>query len=121
MGKVQKMLVPATDEDKEEYLVERRNASYIADRFINEKSVELGRASVSMYEEIIHPNEEQEDEEENEDANQKNIGWVNSRFVKWFGRVDEEKLRPFFIRKYNHAKTILEDEYQELIRLKYKD
>lgn len=121
MGKVQKMLVPATDEDKEEYLIERRNASYIADRFINEKSVELGRASVSMYEEIIHPNEEQEDEEENEDANQKNIGWVNSRFVKWFGRVDEEKLRPFFIRKYNHAKTILEDEYQELIRLKYKD
>jgi len=121
MGKVQKMLVPATDEDKEEYLVERRNASYIADRFINEKSVELGRASVSMYEEIIHPNEEQEDEEENEDANQINIGWVNSRFVKWFGRVDEEKLRPFFIRKYNHAKTILEDEYQELIRLKYKD
>jgi len=121
MGKVQKMLVPATDEDKEENLVERRNASYIADRFINEKSVELGRASVSMYEEIIHPNEEQEDEEENEDANQINIGWVNSRFVKWFGRVDEEKLRPFFIRKYNHAKTILEDEYQELIRLKYKD
>jgi len=121
MGKVQKMLVPATNEDKEEYLVERRNASYIADRFINEKSVELGRASVSMYEEIIHPNEEQEDEEENEDANQINIGWVNSRFVKWFGRVDEEKLRPFFIRKYNHAKTILEDEYQELIRLKYKD
>lgn len=119
MGKVQKMLVPATDEDKEEYLVERRNASYIADRFINEKSVELSRGSV--YEEIIHPNEEQEDEEENEDANQKNIGWVNSRFVKWFGRVDEEKLRPFFIRKYNHAKTILEDEYQELIRLKYKD
>jgi len=119
MGKVQKMLVPATDEDKEEYLVERRNASYIADRFINEKSVELGRGSV--YEEIIHPNEEQEDEEENEDANQINIGWVNSRFVKWFGRVDEEKLRPFFIRKYNHAKTILEDEYQELIRLKYKD
>lgn len=121
MGKVQKMLVPATNEDKEEYLVERRNASYIADRFINEKSVELGRASLSMYEEIIHPNEEQEDEEENEDANQINIGWVNSRFVKWFGRVDEEKLRPFFIRKYNHAKTILEDEYQELIRLKYKD
>ena len=65
MGKVQKMLVPATVEDKEEYLEERRNQSYIADKFINEKSVEVGRST--HYEEIIHPNEEKEENEEEGD------------------------------------------------------
>jgi hypothetical protein len=118
MGKVQKMLVPATVEDKEEYLEERRHASYVADRYINEKSIEVGRST--HYEEIIHPNEENDDIEEEGDQ-KSNIGWVNSRFVRWFGRFDEEKLRPFFIRKYNSAKTILEDEYQELLKLKFKD
>jgi len=41
--------------------------------------------------------------------------------VNWFLKFDEEKLRPFFIRKYNPAKAVLEDEYQELIKLKFRD
>lgn len=97
---------------------ERRTVSYIADKFINEKSVEVGRST--HYEEIIHPNEEQEENEE-EGESKSNVGWVNSKFVKWFLRFDEEKLRPFFIRKYNAAKAVLEDEYQELINLKFRD
>lgn len=112
------MLVPATVEDKEEYLEERRTVSYIADKFINEKSVDVGRST--HYEEIIHPNEEQ-DENEVEGETKSNIGWVNSKFVRWFLKFDEEKLRPFFIRKYNPAKAVLEDEYQELIKLKFRD
>jgi len=41
--------------------------------------------------------------------------------VKWFVKFDEQKLRPFFIRKYNAAKLVLEDEYQELINMKNKN
>jgi len=41
-------------------LEERRRATTIAQNYINEKSIDVGRAS--HYEEIIHPNEEKEDD-----------------------------------------------------------
>ena len=49
--------MPATKEDKEEYLEERRNQSYIAEKYINEKSVDAGLRA-THHEEIVHPNEE---------------------------------------------------------------
>lgn len=55
------MLVPATVEDKEEYLEERRTVSLAAEAYIN-KAVDKARA-MSHYEEIIHPNEINEEED----------------------------------------------------------
>ena len=111
------MLVPATVEDKEEYLEERREATFIAENYINEKS-----RSGTFYEEIVHPNEENDDGDVSHLGGVKsNVGWVNSSFVKWFSKFDEEKLRPFFIRKYNAATVVLEDEYQELLQQKLRD
>lgn len=116
MSKVQQILVPATVEDKEEYLVERRTVSLAAETYIN-RAVEKARA-MSHYEEILHPNEINEEDDSNNKSKQKStIGWVNSKFVNWFLKFDEEKLRPFFIRKYDAAKAALEDEQQELIYL----
>ena len=103
------MLVPATDEDKEEFLIEKRHQSKIVEAHISSNSINLGERRASHYEQIIHPNEEKEDDDD-DDSGPK-VGWVNSGFVKWFARFDEEKLRPFFIRKYNAAKIVLEDEY----------
>ena len=85
MGKVQKLLVPATVEDKEEYLEERREATFIAENYINEKS-----RSGTIYEEIVHPNEENDDRDVSHLGGVKsNVGWVNSSFVKWFSKFDE--------------------------------
>jgi len=36
---------------------------------------------------------------------------VHSRFVRWFVKFDEQKLRPFFIKNYTKALIVLADEY----------
>jgi len=73
------------------------------------------------HEEIVHPNEERSgsvDEDIDPDAP---FHWPSSSFVRWFLRIDESHLRPFFIRKYNKRVALLEDEYQELIKQKFDD
>ena len=71
----------------------------------------------SHYEEIIHPNDEKEEDTESDEEDEiAEPSWKTSRFVKWFSRYDENVLKPFFIRKYNKAVMLLEDEYQELIK-----
>ena len=71
----------------------------------------------SHYEEIIHPNDENEEDTESDEEDEiAEPSWKTSRFVKWFSRYDENVLKPFFIRKYNKAVMLLEDEYQELIK-----
>ena len=80
---------------------------------------------VSVYEEITHPNEEQEEENEDDgfqydDAGNK-IGWTGSWFYNWFAEYDEAVLRPFFIRNYDPNIVILEDEYQEALKVKFDD
>ena len=61
------------------------------------------QSMLSHYETIEHPNEitdvsTRDDQDPNEP-----FSWPNSSFVKWFSKYDETTLRPFFIRKYNHA------------------
>jgi len=71
--------------------------------------------AVSVYEEMQHPNEEVEEEEEvdpgllNKDGER--IGWTNSWFYNWFSKFDEETLRPMFIRNFSPEQIILADEY----------
>jgi hypothetical protein len=65
----------------------------------------------SHYEEIEHPNEANDDSSEEEHDPNEPASWAKSRFVKWFAHYDENVLRPFFIRKYNKARIMLEDEY----------
>jgi hypothetical protein len=67
-----------------------------------------------------HPNEEEEHEDVHEgaiDSEGKRVGWTGSSFYKWFGKFDEETLRPFFIRNYDRDVVILEDEYQEVLKV----
>ena len=83
--------------------------------------------SDSEYEEIVHPNAEEEPEEIRRKMSYlmpdgpEPGSWADSRFVRWFADFDEHKLRPFFIRNYNVATAMLEDEYQELIANKFDD
>ena len=81
------------------------------------KSLAKRRASSlfneSHYEEIIHPNEEKPLDESmvsNKDENEP-ASWATSSFVRWFLQIDENLLRPFFIRKYNKNVRLLDDEY----------
>ena len=108
MGKVQKILVPPTEDEKEEYIEELRATSMIAGK-------EIARSLGTTYEEIVHPNEEVEDESHLMDSTdifgKPPVGWTHSRFYIWFGSFDENTLRPFFIRDYTAAKIVLEDEY----------
>jgi|APCry1669190327_1035288.scaffolds.fasta_scaffold98708_1 hypothetical protein len=55
MKKVQNYLVPPTEEEKEEYIEELREATFIAEKAINKN-----RSTSTHYEEIVHPNEELE-------------------------------------------------------------
>jgi hypothetical protein len=71
------------------------------------------RRGSSHHEEIIHPNEEKERSTSilDEVVPGSPFHWPSSRFVRWFLVFDEEKLRPFFIRNYDRAVALLEDEY----------
>ncbi len=69
---------------------------------------------------MLHPNEESTHDMVEEgmlDADGKVIGWTGSAFYLWFGRFDESHLKPFFIRNYSRDAIILEDEYQEVLKL----
>jgi hypothetical protein len=67
-----------------------------------------------------HPNEESTHDMVEEgilDENGEVVGWTGSAFYIWFGRIDESHLKPFFIRNYSRDAIILEDEYQEVLKL----
>lgn len=97
--------------------MKRRNSS-----FNHNESQEITKRRVSSahneshYEEIEHPNEVNEDSSDEEYDPNEPASWAKSRFVRWFGQFDENVLRPCFIRRYNRARAMLEDEYQELLR-----
>lgn len=74
------------------------------------------RRASSHYEEILHPNEEVAEKNDEEIDPNAPFHWPTSRFVVWFLKFDEETLRPFFIRKYSKTRLLIEDQYQELIR-----
>jgi len=66
------------------------------------------------YDELIHPNLEDEPEEVGPISyllpNGAEPGsWADSGFVKWFATFDEEKLRPFLIRNYDVVTALIED------------
>ena len=42
--------------------------------------------------------------------------WVNSRFVAWFIKFDEMKLRPFLIRKYDIGNIVLADQLDDVMQ-----
>ena len=63
------------------------------------------QVSTSLYEQIVHPNEEKS---MISDARRPSylLGripntFANSKFVNWFVNFDETKLRPFLIRNYS--------------------
>lgn len=109
MGKVQSILCKATDEDEEEYVeMQRKNSVMVMDELKK-------RRNSSVYEEMTHPNEEETEKLDDYDPSAP-FHWPQSSFVRWFLKVDEEKLRPFFIRKYSKSKIFIEDQYQELVK-----
>lgn len=66
------------------------------------------------YDELIHPNLEEEPEEVRPVTyllpNGAEPGsWADSGFVKWFAKFDEDKLRPFLIRNYDVVTALIED------------
>ena len=91
MDKVQKILVPPKDGDLQLSHLDRH----------------ASQVTVSMYEEIMHPNEDKSMisdisrrpsyllGNQNEPAS-----WQTSAFVNWFVKFDEYTLRPFLIRNY---------------------
>jgi len=73
---------------------------------------------MSHYEEIIHPNLEKHDDEEEKPrlesvltANRPPVpgSFYTSSLVKWWMRVDESHMKPFFIRNYDRLRAIVED------------
>lgn len=116
MSIVQKFLVSPSEEDLKE-----------VERDMRSKSIaqETAMRSISVYEEITHPNEEADEENEDDgfqyDAAGNKIGWTGSWFYNWFAKFDESTLRPFFIRNYDPNIVILEDEYQEALKVKFDD
>lgn len=119
IAKVQAYLVPATQEDEEEFHEMQRKNSAIIDGEVKKR-----RAS-SMWdhhENIVHPNEERDTKEvDEEDDPNAPFHWPKSRFVKWFTQFDEEKLKPFFIRRYDRVRAAIEDQYQELLKKKFEE
>ena len=67
----------------------------------------LSQVTTSMYEEIVHPNEEKSMISDAPSRRPSYLlgtqpaSWVNSAFVNWFVQFDENKLRPFLIRNYS--------------------
>lgn len=85
----------------------------------------IHRRAVSIYEEMKHPNEEDEHDDLHEGQldteTGERIGWTASSFYKWFSNYDEKTLRPFFIRNYDRDIIILEDEYQDVLKVKFSE
>lgn len=79
----------------------------------------------SIYESIQHPNMEEETSEQGtkreSDEPEKNIGFADSKFAKWFGKFDEQTLRPFLIRNYTQNAVELQDAYNELLMTEFND
>lgn len=102
MGKVQSILVPGSAEDEEEYnLMRRKNSAMI------ESELRQRRASSVFqdhHEEIEHPNEQKDEDFDLEYEEGEPFSWPKSSFVRWFLRIDESTLKPFFIRKYSRVK-----------------
>jgi hypothetical protein len=48
-------------------------------------------------------------------------GWPHSKFYKWFGIYNERVLCPMFIRNYSRENIILEDDYQEALKVKFDE
>lgn len=55
------------------------------------------------------------------DENGKIVGWTASKLYIWFGNFDETVLRPFFIRNYDPDVIVLEDEYQQVLKLQFDE
>lgn len=100
MDAVQKILVPPKEGAVEEH---HRASSQI---------------SASMYEEILHPNEEKSVLSDNGAGMSRRpsyllgvqpASWQNSAFVNWFVKIDEDKLRPFLIRNYSLMNVKMQD------------
>jgi len=70
------------------------------------------------HEEIAHPNEQRNGSFASDVDDGEPFSWPKSRFVRWFLKIDESHLKPFFIRKYSRVKQALEDEYQALLKEK---
>ena len=74
----------------------------------------------SHYEEIVHVNQESDEEEDKETKREvwymmpngpEEGSWADSRIVRWFAEFDEKKLRPFLIRNYNVLTAEIEDNF----------
>jgi hypothetical protein len=59
-----------------------------------------GNATMTVRDEIAHPNLAHEESDSN-DERPPDGSFKTSAFVRWFSRVDEEKIRPFLIYKYD--------------------
>jgi len=116
MGIVQKSLVAPSNQDEAEVMRDNRTKSIMED---------LAKTrAVSVYEHFDHPNEEEESEDVDPgllDENGKKVGWTASSFYLWFANFDEKTLRPLFIRNFSPEAIILEDEYQEVLNIKFKE
>jgi len=117
MGVVQKSLVAPSAQDEAEVTRDNRTKSVAED---NAKM-----RTVSVYEEMQHPNEEEDHDTEVDpgliDKNGNKVGWTSSWFYNWFSDFDEKTLRPFFIRNFSPEQIILADEYQDVLRLKFQE
>jgi len=97
--------------------------TYDNTEMMNKSEVRHGSDN-THHEEIYHPNE---DKSMISDAVSRRPSylltidtqpnsWVDSAFVKWFAKFDEEKIRPFLIYKYNLDKVMAEDRYEDLVK-----
>lgn len=92
----------------------------------SEVKKEEEHAEHEEYDELIHPNLENEEEEARAITYLMPNGaepgsWADSAFVKWFATFDELKLRPFLIRNYDVVTALIEDQYQELLEENFDD
>ena len=73
------------------------------------------QVTISMYEEIVHPNEEKSVLSDAPSRRPSYIlgsnpsAWGDSAFVNWFIKIDEEWLRPKLIRNYSLANVMKQD------------
>ena len=73
------------------------------------------QVTASMYEEIVHPNEEKSMISDAPSRRPSYLlgtqpaSWATSAFVNWFVDFDERKLRPFLIRNYTLHNVQMQD------------
>jgi NhaP-type Na+/H+ or K+/H+ antiporter len=79
-------------------------------------------ASVSEYEEIVHPNEEKSVLSDRSHIRRPSYllgaqpsSWSESKFVNWFVNFDERKLRPWLIRNYSLQKVTAQDLFDDAV------